>query len=97
MLKIRRMWKPGWDGIHFNNIFCIFVETICHRKIGCSPVIWRCYCLLYVSGMLASVPWVSLGPETPGNQFGMTHRDKYTKDIIKIVATPSAFPYAPDV
>jgi len=66
--------------------------------IGCSPAIWRCYCVLYVSGMLAPVPEVPLGPEEPGTKFGMAHnRDKDTKDIIKIVATPSAFPYAPDV
>ena len=54
--------------------------------------------IVCVSGMLAPVPWVPLGPEKPGTQFGMAHdRDKDTKDIIKMVPIPSAFPYAPDV
>jgi hypothetical protein len=47
--------------------------------------------------MLASVPWVPLKPETAGTQFGMAYdRDKDTKDIIKMAAISSAFPYAPD-
>jgi hypothetical protein len=66
-------------------------------QMGSSPVIWRIYCVFYVSGMLAPVTVDPRGPETPDSQFGMAHdRDKDTKDIIKLVATPSAFPYAPD-
>jgi hypothetical protein len=33
MLKIRFMWKCGSDGIYFNNIFCIFVDTMYQPKL----------------------------------------------------------------
>jgi len=34
MLKIRRMWKHGGDGICFNNIVFILVETMYRPKLG---------------------------------------------------------------
>jgi hypothetical protein len=33
MLKISLMWKCGSDGIYFNNIFCIFVDTMYQPKL----------------------------------------------------------------
>jgi hypothetical protein len=34
MLKIRRTWKRGHDGIYFNNLFCIpaYLTQIWHKK-----------------------------------------------------------------
>ena len=33
-LNARHIWKCGWCGNHFNNIFCIFVAIMCRPKLG---------------------------------------------------------------
>jgi len=54
MSKIRRMWKYGGDGICFNNIVFILVETMYRRKLG--EVTQLCvFIALCVLGMLAQV------------------------------------------
>jgi hypothetical protein len=52
MLKMKRMWKYGYDVICFNTILCVFVKIMQHSKLGtvrqfcvfiASCVCWLCW------------------------------------------------------
>ena len=64
MLKIRRMWERGRGGIHFNNIFSIFVETMCHPKL----VSVRKFCVV-IAYFMCRVCW----PRSQGSHWDLRH------------------------